>query len=293
MKKLFLFMAASLILLNAFAAKKPSLKDAVMAYNPELTKKAFDDGADPNEKWSGATALFWASVQGQTEVIKIIIAKGAKVDETGLLGDTPLDGIVFFAKSPEEFVAENKKTNEKILKHFTEEKAKESGWWKETDITKFSTVAERAKLLLDAGADPNFLLGNVGKTGTPFLNAVEKQNLEAVKAMLDSKKVDVELRLGQRSNKDNEWLKVYFASNTIDMNLVPSVNTPLMFAVEKQNLALVKILVEGGASTENIKKVSGSNGRLESALSIALDKGYKEIADYLISKGATSPKEKK
>lgn len=288
-------MAASLLLLNAFAAKKPSLKDAVMAYSPELTKKALDEGADPNEKFSGATSLFWASVLGQTEVIKILIGKGANVNETGNLGDPPLAGIVKFAKSPEEIVAENKKTNEKILKHFTEEKAKASGWWKETDITKFSTVAERAKLLLDAGADPNFLLGGFGliKTGTPFLEAVGRQNLEAAKAMLDSKKVDVELRFVQFANKDKEWQKSINSSKTIDWDLIPTGNTPLMFAVEKQNLELVKILVEGGVALDNIKKGSGSNGHkfgAVTALAMALDKGYKEIADYLISKGASLPK---
>jgi len=297
MKKITTFLFLALLACNVFAGK-PSLKDGVSGQSFDKTKAALDAGADPNEKWSGAPALYWAGILGQMDVIKLLIEKGAKVDGTGLLGLTPLSGVIDPPKSPEDLVAENKKTNDQILKHFTEEKAREKGWWKENDITKFSTASDRVKVLIEAGANPNFLLGNGAvKVGTPFLNAVEKQYLDIVKVMLDSKKVDPELRFDQwlesvsriiskiEVGKYEKWDQKdvkFWAS-------IPKYNTPLIFAIEKQNLELVKLLVEGGADINNGKKVSPYKEFTFAylrPLDIAIDKGFKEIADYLLSKGA-------
>lgn len=293
-------MCASVIFFSAFAGKTPSLKSSVMGQSYDLTKKAIDDGADPNEQWSSAPALYWAAIQGRMDVIKLLVEKGAKVDGTGLFGMTPLDGVIEHPKNPEDYIAENKKTNEKILKHFTETEAKAKGWYAETDISVFSTAAERIKLLLDLGADPNFLLGNgTVKEWTPFLTALDKGNLEFAKIMLASKKVDTEFRFHQWAEgvvKFVSYVDVgkFEKSDRNDARkwaLVPKFDTPLLYAVDKKNLELVKLLVEAGAQLNNGKKTqSGGNGTTsfyyKSPLDIAIEKGYKEIADYLKSKGA-------
>ena len=294
MKKITTVLFFALMACTAFAAK-PSLVGPINASSFELTKKALDEGADPNEIHAQATEFCWACITGRTDIILLLLEKGAKVDEVGYLGLTALAGIVEFPRTPAGIVAENAKINEKILKHFTVEKVKEKGWYIETDSTKFSTVEVRAKILLDAGANPNFLLGGAGvvKTGTPFLEAVKKGQLGMVKVMLDSKTVDIELRFDQYANKDEDWLKMVTNSKTMNWDKIPTGNTPLMYAVEKQKLELVKILVEGGAQLDNIKKVNGSNGHTFayiSALGIAIEKGNKEIAAYLLSKGASEQK---
>jgi len=282
---------------TAFAAK-PSLAGPINASNFELTKKALDDGADPNEIHAQATEFCWACITGRTDIILLLLEKGAKVDEVGFLGMTALSGIVSFPRTPAQIVAENAKTNEKILKHFTAEKAKEKGWYIETDSTKFSTVEARAKILLDAGANPNFLLGGPGvvKTGTPFLEAVKKQQLGMVKVMLDSKRVDTELRFDQWAESVDRFVNVIHAGVYVneekarDWAKIPQFNSPLIYAVEKQSLELVKLLAEGGADLNNGKKIAGYKGTSYSYLTpldIAIDKGFTDIADYLASRGAT------
>jgi ankyrin repeat protein len=308
MKKLLFIISASLLMSNLCAGKGASLKDAVMGQNFELTKKALDDGADANESWSSAPALYWAAIQGRSDVIKLLIEKGAKVDGTGLMGMTPLDGVIEHPKTPEELVAENVKLNEKILKHFSEEQAREKGWYKETNIKVFSTVAERVKMLIDAGADPNFLLGNMTvKEMTPFLYVVEKGQLDLVKIMLDTKKTDPEFRFHQWSEGVVSFVSYVDVgkyekgdrTNVQKWSNVPKFNTPLLYAIENKDLALVKLLIEGGAQVNNGKKVVKTETITEidhktttttfyykGPLDIALDNGYSEIADYLKSKGA-------
>ncbi len=306
MKKLLVTASACLIIFTAFAGKTPTLKDAVMGQNLELTQKALTDGADPNEQWSSAPALYWAAIQGRIDVIKLLVEKGAKVDGTGLMGMTPLDGAIEHPKSPEEYVAENNKLNEKILKHFTEAEAREKGWYKETDITKFSTVVDRVKVLLELGADPNFLLGNMSvKEWTPFLTAVDKGMMDVVKVMLDSKKVDIEFRFHQWAEGVVSFVSYVDVgkyekgdrANAQKWALVPKFDTPLLYAVDKKNLELVKMLVEAGAQINNGKKIE--YGKSDATTSThyweywsPLDVATKaksvnqEIVDYLKLKGA-------
>ena len=296
MKKITTVLFSALLACTAFAAK-PNLHQAVAAQSPELTKIALDAGADPNSKYAGAPELYWASILGQMDVIKLLLDKGARVDEAFASPYTPLAGLVMNPKSPGQIAAENAETNQKVLKHFTEEKAKASGWWAITDSTKFSTVADRVKVLLDAGANPNFLLGGPGvvKIGTPFLFAVEKQQLAIVKLMLDSKRVDTELRFNQWAESVDRFVNTVHAGVYVndekmrDWAKIPQFNSPLIFAVEKHNLELVKILAEGGADLNNGKKIAGYKNTSYSYLTpldIAIDKGFTDIADYLAARGA-------
>lgn len=306
MRATIIFLAA-FIAINLNAGKTPSLKDAIMGQNYDKVKEALDNGADPNEMISSSPAIYWASWTGRADVIKLLLEKGANVDGVGLIGITALGGIVHDPKTPEDYVKENNEINAKVLKRFTEEKAKASGWLRETDITKFSTPEQRCKILLDAGADPNFLEGNgTVKEWTPFLNALNKENISLVKVMLESKRVDLEFRFHQWSEGVVKFVNYINASgnqgtgffNQRDWDkkdrqewaLLPKFDTPLLFAVEKNNLELVKILVEAGASLYNGKKTekimtSGKLYQYKSPLDIAVEKNYTEIADYLVSKG--------
>ncbi len=299
MKKVTLFILL-FFTLHVFADKTPSLKDGVMGQNSEKVKEALANGADPNEQWSSAPALYWAAIQGKADIMKMLIEKGADVNGTGLMGLTPLSGLIQHPKSPEELVKENNEINEKVLKNFTEEKAKEKGWWKESDVSKFSTIEDRCKLLLDAGADPNFLEGNgIVKEWTPFLNAIDKGYYSLVKIMLDSKKADTEFRFHQWSEGVIQFANYSSAGEFEKWDkadaqrwaAVPKFDTPLTYAVEKNNLPLVKMLVEGGVKLNNGKKIIEKDFSYiyfyyKSPLDLSIDKGYKEISDYLKMSGA-------
>ena len=286
----------AMIATNSFA-KDSALKIAITAQDFDRVKAALDAGCDPNESLGTSTILSWAAAWGcQVNMVKLLLEKGAKVDGVGSLGLTPLTSVVWGNAMPADIIAKNNKTNATILKHFTEEKAKEKGWWAQTDTSKFSTPSEIAKVLLDAGANPNYLLGNgLVKIGTPFLDAVKEEKLELVKVMLDSKKVDTELRFDQWAESVDRFVNTIHAGVydnkevARDWAKIPQFNSPLIFAVEKHNLELVKLLIEAGADMNNGKKVSGYKGHTFgylSPLDIAVDKGFTDIIEYLKSKGA-------
>ena len=52
-------------------------------------KTLLDKGADVNA-WDSGTALMWASKNGHTSVARLLIDRGAKLDEGNVAGDTPL-----------------------------------------------------------------------------------------------------------------------------------------------------------------------------------------------------------
>jgi ankyrin repeat protein len=310
MKKSILIILLALGASIVYAAPQ-SLKDAVMGQNFNKTKELLDAGADPNEQWSNAPALYWAAWVGRPDVMKLLLEKGAKVDGVGLLGITPLYAIADDPKTPDDYVKENTETNAKVLKRVKEEKARASGWLRETDPSVFGTPEERAKILLDAGADPNYLIGNgTVKEWTPFLIAHKKGHLGLISVMLASKKVDTEFRFHQWSEGVVKFVNYVNAGSYDDKTvvqdwaLIPKFNTPLLQAVEDNNLALVKILVEAGASTANGKKQESRKQKTQreldgsktitttttfeyvSPLDVALDKGFADIIQYLESVGA-------
>ncbi len=296
--KMILLLVMALFSFQVFATDS-ALKTAVMGQDFEKTKAALDAGGDPNEMISSAPVLVWAARQGRIDVMQLLIEKGAKVDGIGLLGITALAAIVEDNKMPADYVAENEKLNKTMLKRIKEDVLKANGWWKVVDVSVFSTPVERAKVLLDAGANPNFLLGNMSvKVGTPFLNAVKDGKIDLVKTMLASGKVDTELRFDQWLESTIQFVNVLEAGKydnkqaALDWAKIPKYNTPLLFAIESQNLEMVKILVEGGANVNVGKKVETKYWELWNPLDVAMNakNPNKEIIDFLVSKGAVESK---
>jgi ankyrin repeat protein len=305
--KLISILVLALFASHLFAADS-ALKVAITAQSYDKVKAALDAGADPNEILGGSTILSWAATWGcQANMVKLLIEKGAKVDGVGSMALTPLSAVVWEKNSmPGAIVARNMKTNEKMLKRIKKEVLIANGWWAESDSTKFSTPAEIAKVLLDAGANPNYVLGaGLVKIGTPFLDAVKDFRMDLVKVMLDSKKVDTEYRFDSYAEKSIKVSNKLGAGRYGDANTekewaeISMFNTPLLYAIEKGNLELVKILIEGGADINNGKKYewNESNTQIKThhweywtPLDIAqkAKNPNKEIIDYLISKGAVA-----
>jgi len=289
------------LLANVYAEKKPSLMLAIKANDLEKAKSAIEAGADVNEGEGSGTMIYWAVFYTNCDMIKLLVEKGAKIDgTTPMFGLTALNFAVDGAKEPSEIAEANKKTNERVLKNFTEEKAREKGWWANTDPSKYSTLGEKTKLLLELGANPNLLQGNgTVKEWTPFLTAVDKGKMELVKIMLESKKVDTEFRFHQWSEGVVSFVNYVEAGKYVkaDRNDVkywaslPRFDTPLLYAIDKDNLELVKLLVENGASLYNGKKVQETEKgttywKYLSPLDFAIRKGNADIISYLKSKDA-------
>jgi len=282
--------------------KNPGLYDAVNRQDIKLMKELLDAGADANEKYSGAPMILWAANSGNCDMIKLLVEKGAKVDETNISGSNALSFLVEYGEEPEVLLEKNKKINEKLISRVKGDTAKVAKWLVHEDINRFSKVADKVKTLIDLGADPNFLLGNMSvKIGTPFLNAIQKNKLNLVKIMIDSKKVNLEYRFDAWLEKVQGNVNYLSAYKYVDKDVardwakVPEKNTPLLEAIEKQNIELVKMIVEGGADLTNGKKATknykeGNDGYTEWYIVGPLDQAYlvknKGIMDYLISKGA-------
>ncbi|MDH2917038.1 MAG: hypothetical protein PXX77_09205 [Gallionella sp.] len=308
------------ILVTACAAPAPTLYTAVQRSDVPFAKELLASGIDANEKHSGSPMIYWAAQFGNSEMIRLLASKGAKVDEPGIGTElTPLAGLARHAKEPDELVAENKKTNEAVLKHYDEATARQNKWISPTDPAMFSTVADRAATLLELGADPNYV---IALEWTPFLTAVENRNLTMVKAMLASKnkKVKTELRFHQWADKValaalalqdqfNPGKGTYLTENGAEIAKywqgVPSYDTALLYAAGKNDLELVKILVEGGANVNNGKKReehtsvtigdkihTTSTYWIVGPLDIAVENGNQEMIEYLKSKGAIAGKSK-
>lgn len=308
------------ILVTACAAPAPTLYTAVQRSDVPLAKELLASGIDANEKHFGSPMIYWAAQFGNSEMIRLLASKGAKVDEPGIGTElTPLAGLARGAKEPDELVAENKKTNEAVLKHYDEATARQNKWISPTDPAMFSTVADRAATLLELGADPNYVFA---LEWTPFLTVVDNRNISLVKTMLASKnkKVNTELRFHQWADKTiamSKTLGMKFTpgkGNYLSMSDkevaeywagVPQYDTPLLYAVGKNDLELVKILVEGGADVNNGKKreehtsedlgtkiLTTTNYWIVGPLDIAIENGNQEMIEYLKSKGAIASKSK-
>lgn len=78
----------------------PALKDAIQKHDLAAVRAALNAGADPNgtweppskdnEWWYGSTPLGYASNYGDLEIVKLLLDRGAKVNQPSSVGDSPL-----------------------------------------------------------------------------------------------------------------------------------------------------------------------------------------------------------
>lgn len=156
-----------------------------------------------------------------------------------------------------------------------------------------------ARYLIAKGADVNIK----GKDGSTALIAAAS-NSKALVELLISKGADARARMsngiGVFTQCSNSIIAGRFPLATAqlliekgaDVNESPTFGaiegyTPLMTAAKHDRQAFVKLLIKNGADI-NAKAKDGST-----ALSLATEKGHKNIVDILKSHGAKEPKEKK
>lgn len=303
---------SAFILSGFISVVKSDLCKAIKEQDLEKVKQAVEQGADINSKCAAFPIIMFASYNSNCDIIKYLVSKGAKVDERAF-EKTSLYFLVDERAQlePDTLLKANKAYNARIIKNCKGDTAlaRKKGWLVHEEITRWSPVIDRIKLLLELGANPNIDI--IGGVTTPFLKSVEKRDLEIVKAMLASGKVNLELRF-------NAWLenvisKTYSMSRfgydkkdwkTIkNWEEIPGNDTPLMSAVSKEDFELVKMLVEAGAYVNAVKKVrkgdrtydywSGTITKtleyyMVNVLDIAIGTKNKKIQEYLISKGAVS-----
>ena len=105
-------------------------------------------GWDINSKISNSTLLYWAADLGYVESVKLLVEKGAKLNEKNNLGDTALMAAVL-----------------------------------NFDIRPEANTGIIVKILIDAGADVNIL---DNKNNSPLLLAAYRKNKGIIKMLIDA-----------------------------------------------------------------------------------------------------------
>jgi ankyrin repeat protein len=222
-----------------FEAKKDEAEDALFIAadkgDPEITKFLLEAGVDPNIKTKefDRPLLMEAisSFHSNPEVVKLLLDKGSNPNATDKEFNTPLMAAV----NPLPYARKDSRPNPEIVKLLLDKGANPNIHSEryspllEVLLDRFedkSLATTIAKLLLEAKANPNF----VGLIHTPLTAAVDDNNIDAIKALLEK---------------------------NANINIFSKLNiSPLIHAIDSINPDLVKYLIQAGADV-NLKADSG------------------------------------
>ena len=196
-------------------------------------------GADPNTRFGhGKTALMAAAKAGAVELASGLIERGANVNATNDNGGTAL----MFAAIPGHV-----ETMKLLVDHGADVNAFGHFHWTALMVAASKGHGEGVRLLLRNGADPN-VQDTYG--WTPLMRAVYGNKRDAVTALLDDERLDLEVRDERGA-------------------------TALHVAVERGRSALVSQLLARGADPRSIDD-AGRGLRHKASI-----QGYHEIAAML------------
>lgn len=215
------------------------LYEAVQYQDTLKIKELLASGANPNSKENGRPLLGWAAQAGNVEVVELLLNAKVNVNvaDDGI-GHTPL----MRAIDTQQVAVANA-----LLKAKADPNAKTPDGKTCLDMAVESRKAELVRALLEAGADPKHVAAD---GGSPALIAAQDGSPESIEI------IRILGKAGANLNSSN------------------AAYTPLTYAIEQGNKALVQALLEAGADP---------NGRAEGGrapIHLALDN--KEILELLI-----------
>lgn len=237
------------------------LHNAVQTDNKDIVELLLRSGADPClRKRNGATPFIVAAIVGNVRMLKLFLSKGAEINERDLHGFTAFMEAAEYGKVDAlRFLYENgaevnlgRKTME------DQERLKKGGATALMDAAKAGRVDVLRILLEEMGADVK-ARDNMGRNALiRALTGRDDRNVEDVTRLL--------LHHGADVNVSGEKGK-----------------TPLILAVEKQNLALVRMFLE-----QKHIEIDDTDREGKTALLWAVELNLGEIAELLCDKGAST-----
>ena len=260
---------------------RTALMDAVWQEDEEIVQLLLDKGADINakDKWSG-TALMDAVWQGNEKMVRNLIDGGADVDAKDKDGRTALMGAVL-------------QEDEEIVRILLDKGADVNTKDKWSGTALMDAVLqgnkEIVRILLDKGADIN-------AKGIDFRTALmfEEEN-EEMPSLIDKSQTALGIAMTKASNDSDKSRKGIYEDIAellidegadIEAEFVKWISkdstkkvTPLIYAVEEENVKMVKKLIAKGA---DVNKES-TNG--DTALGIAERLGNEKIKNLLLESG--------
>jgi ankyrin repeat protein len=276
-----------LLSVTALAAGSSDVADAAMKADKAALRSLLQKRADVNAPQAdGATALHWAVWRDDLEMAVLLIRAGANVKAANREGATPLSLAC---------ITGNAAIIEELLKAGVDPNASLSRYG-DTALMMASRTGkpDAVKVLLDHGAQVN-AKETWGDT-TALMWATSERHSD-VAAMLVAHGANVNARskivpapqargdgnmLGYapRDLKPDEKLESLVRGKELNVVLPSGGLTPLMFAVREGDQASTQILLKAGA---NINEAAGD---LSSALGLAIQNGFYDLASFLLDNGA-------
>ncbi|XP_068930485.1 2-5A-dependent ribonuclease [Petaurus breviceps papuanus] len=235
------------------------MHNAVQEGNKDIVQLLLDKGADPHvKKENGATPFIVAGIVGNVELLELLLSKGADINECDNHGFTAFMEAAFYGQvNALEFLYE-----------------------KGAQVNLGRQTSEEQKKLCKGGK-------------TALMDAAQRGHVNALKILLEKMQAEVNARdnMGRNAlihsflyckNKKVKEVILLLLQYGIDVNVRGEKGkTPLILAVEKEDVELVQMILEHNGININDTDNDGNT-----ALLVAIDKNQIEIAQLLCEKGA-------
>jgi uncharacterized protein len=245
--------------------QKDSLANLIQSGNRKAALERIRAGADVNQpQGDGTRPIHWAVFRADYVLVEALIAKKAKVNVTNEFGGTPLAEAVKLADA-------------QLVKMLLDAGSGPEGANEEGQTALMLAIKTGdlsiVKMLVDAGANVNAVEKVQDQTPLMWAAAATRNAAEMVK-LLVSKGANVKARA-----RYSDWPSQITSEPRAQYRPVGGL-TPLLYAARGGCLECVEALVAAGADV-NVPTPEGVT-----ALIIALDNDYNDVAKFLLDHGA-------
>lgn len=245
---------------------RPRIFSAITSRNVDRVARCLQDGSDPNELESGATPLMLAAAMGLSEIVELLLARGADPFKVDFVGENALTD-----------AARAEVDNEQIIQRLR-------GLGVRPTLDAAALLGDLAAVedLITSGVDVN----KCTRHGTTALmRAAERGHIGVVHALIkygaDTGALD---EFGSALTHSVKHGQAAVAGALIelgaDVNAPSSFGTPLSHAAQQGRLDIVGLLLAHGATVDTVDE-SGTTPLIEAAT-----EGHSEVVESLLAAGA-------